>query len=113
MIKIRIETNLGKLDYLDKSIQNAISTGLQKAGFAIERDAKLFAPVKTGRLRASINTQKLTDLKISVQDGVLYGVYNELGTRYMNPHPFLLPAFEKNKLMIPRLVQEEINKILR
>lgn len=72
---------------------------LQKALLAlmlsIEKNAKRHAPVDTGLLRASIHTEPTRPAdKITVGDGVSYGVFQEFGTTKMRPHPFLRPAAE-------------------
>jgi len=60
---------------------------------AVEGHAKRLSPVDTGRLRASIHTEPLRPAKkISVKDGVDYGVYQEYGTYKMKPQPFMRPA---------------------
>lgn len=77
-----------------------VRAGAQEAvaeiALLIETEAKLLAPVDTGRLRASIHTELSPDkLKAMVLDGVTYGVFLEFGTRYIKARPFLFPAYEK------------------
>lgn len=65
----------------------------------IETDAKLFAPVDTGRLRSAIHSEvDANGLGGSVEVDVDYAVYQEFGTTRIPAHPFLAPAFEKNRL---------------
>lgn len=66
--------------------------------YKIEADAKLLAPVDTGHLRMSINTEiSNTGLSAEIGTNVDYSVYVEFGTRYMHPQPFMIPAAIKNK----------------
>lgn len=109
---IRVEVDLKGFDLVEPKIQKAIGTGLDKAGFQIERDAKVFAPVRTGRLRASINKLR-TKLTLRVQDNVHYGVYQEFGTRRMNAHPFMKPALLKNITKIKMFITNEIRRVLK
>lgn len=53
-----------------------------RLGEAIERDAKRYAPVRTGRLRESIR-HYLEGHTLIVEAGAAYAAYVELGTR---PH---------------------------
>ena len=109
---INVKVDLKGFDLINPKIQKAIGTGLDKAGFQIERDAKIFSPVRTGRLRASINKFR-TKLMLRVQDNVHYGIYQEFGTRKMNAHPFMKPSLIKNIPKIKSFIIQEIRKVLR
>ena len=68
---------------------------LTKAAVAVELAAKRFAPVDTGRLRASISHTVERDDKGPVAfigSNVNYAIYQELGTRYQPGTPYLRPA---------------------
>lgn len=111
-----IEVKNIKLDtaVLDKFIaQSGMSDdqALRATAFQIEGWAKSMAPVKTGALKGSIKAQKIADKHYYVQDGVLYGIFQELGTRFMAAHPFLIPAFEKARDYIVEAVKKELDKI--
>jgi HK97 gp10 family phage protein len=60
----------------------------------VEAVAKTLAPVDTGALRNSLNSEQITPVLWKVQDGVTYGIYQELGTYKMAAQPFLIPAVE-------------------
>lgn len=51
--------------------------------------------VVTGDLRASIAWTPQAPLRIFVHDGVVYGVYQELGGEHMPARPFMAPVFEE------------------
>ena len=110
---IRVKVNLKGLDILEPKIMKAVQRGLKKTGLAIERDAKIKSPLDTGRLRASIHSNFKGRFTIVVQDNVHYGVFQELGTRFMKPNPFMKPALLKNIGKIPRFIQEELRRVLR
>lgn len=57
----------------------------------IEADAKVFAPVDTGNLEASI-TSDVKGLSAEIGPTASYGIYQELGTSKMAPQPFMGPA---------------------
>jgi HK97 gp10 family phage protein len=65
-------------------------------GLAITGETAQNAPVDTGALKASIVSESHMegDLTFIVQDGVTYGVFQELGTSKMAAQPFLVPAVE-------------------
>lgn len=90
------------LDLTQAGIRRKASQVVRKSAFAIERNAKVRAPVDTGALRSSINTSLfghgLTgDSPIGAEVGpeVHYGQFVELGTARMAPQPYLGPAFDE------------------
>jgi HK97 gp10 family phage protein len=54
-------------------------------------------PVDTGALINSLgaNSKMIAELTYRLQDGVEYGVFQELGTSKMTARPFLKPAIEE------------------
>lgn len=110
---ISVTVDLKGFDKVEPKVRGAIKTGLKKVGFNIERDAKIFSPIDTGRLRASIFTTQKGWKMVMVQDNVQYGIYQELGTRFMAPHPFMKPALNKNISRIPSIITNEIRRALR
>jgi phage gpG-like protein len=85
---------------------------------AVTRDAKIFAPVDTGRLRASI-TPSVTSSADAVQgvvgSNVEYAPYQERGTWPVKPDKtgprYLQRAFEKNVERIFNWIAKAIQKI--
>lgn len=98
----------------------AIDRIIRKAAFDIQARAMIAAPHDTGFLRSSIYTKTSKDTTYGVglvADGPLlpetdtstplgvavvavgaeYGIYQEMGTRYMPAHPFLVPAADAEK----------------
>lgn len=72
-------------------IDSDVSDFLERLGVAIEADAKVACPVDTGRLRDSLE-HEVNGRTLRVGTNVEYAVYQEEGTRYMDPQPFLRPA---------------------
>lgn len=95
---------------------------IAKAAFDVESRAKRRAPVDTGALRASIYTsvgggrssysvtktiakglgataftdeEKAEGLSANIGASVEYAIFNEMGSRKMGAHPFLIPALEE------------------
>jgi HK97 gp10 family phage protein len=73
---------------------NKVDKAIQKAGIKCAALAKKACPVDTGRLRSSIQYQGYI-LQMDVTTNVDYSKYIEFGTRYMQPRPFLGPAFQQ------------------
>jgi len=83
-----------KLDQILRDLEPDASKIVNKYGTAITGEAAKGAPVDTGALRASLLSEsKLREkLLFILQDGVEYGVFQELGTSRMAAHPFVVPA---------------------
>lgn len=93
-----VDSLLSKVKLLVPRIRAATEQAVAQTALLIETDAKLNAPVDTGRLRSSIHTEIAPNkLSAMVLDGVTYGVFLEYGTRYIRGRPFLFPAYEKNR----------------
>ncbi|KKL56162.1 hypothetical protein LCGC14_2248180 [marine sediment metagenome] len=93
---------------LDKAIANvkkfqfikreAIRIAVRDIALDVERTAKEFVPVLTGRLKTSIQTDLtalLSGLTFSAMVGspVKYAPFVEFGTRKMHAQPYLYPAW--------------------
>lgn len=113
--------------------------GIKKATIKVQGDAKLLAPVNTGRLRNSIQSEtKEIGGKVvgRIFTSLEYAPYVEFGTGQrgetspsppkspddlyyrqdwagMEAQPFMYPAAKQNEKVVPRIVGEEIRKELR
>ena len=85
------------LDKITDEIRPKAHKVIGQFGFVIVGDAAVMAPYITGALHDSILSESgfVADLTWRVQDGVTYGVFQELGTSKMAAHPFIVPAIEK------------------
>lgn len=85
------------LDRITAEIRPRASRIVNTYGLAIASTAAQNAPVDTGALRNSIlsESQMDGDMTFTVQDGVEYGIFQELGTHKMAAQPFLIPAIEE------------------
>lgn len=108
-----IGVNVGKLE--NKALRNAAKPVLE--------DAKVNAPVRTGKLKKGL---KITRVKkkegvkyilVGVDRGdnseIFYGKFIEFGTSKMTARPFMQPAYEKNKDNIKRTIAETLKEGLK
>ncbi len=77
-----------------KHTREQASKMIHSATLAIEGQAKLNAPYKTGLLRRSI-THEVSELEGAVGTNVEYAEHQEYGTRYMDAQPYLRPAVDE------------------
>ncbi len=90
-----IVLDTAKLDQIMAGLNFNTDQVIKWLAFQVEAGAKMRAPVDTGALRNSLQTEKVEDGVWRVRDGVEYGIWQETGTSKMPPHPFLIPACEQ------------------
>lgn len=96
---VRVELDTRKLDRLLRESPGKADKVVREWATIIAGDAAKGAPVATGALRASIlanSPEKRGPMKYRIQDGVEYGIWQEIGTKHMTGHPFLIPAVERH-----------------
>lgn len=95
-IKFNVDTKLDK-EIVIKKAKNVLFRSMAK----INELAKHFAPVDTGRLRASIHLFPLAkgETTYTVSDGVEYGIHQEYGTFNMQGTPFIRPAADEVRVI--------------
>lgn len=100
----------------DKRAKSNIANSIVNKGAAIvEGAAKVLAPVDTGALRRSINTQQATGMTTAtatVGTGIEYAIYQEFGTINQSAQPFMHPAVQQSRSKVQKLAQNEINKAM-
>ena len=109
----QIGANVGKLE--NKALKNAAEPVLE--------DAKVNVPVRTGKLKKGLkitNIKKKEGIKyilVGVDKGdnseAFYGKFVEFGTSKRVAHPFLQPAYEKNKNTIKEIIAETLKEGLK
>jgi hypothetical protein len=75
---MRVSTK--KLTEYPPTVLNRLPGVVKKHAFSMQARAQQLAPVDTGALKNSMNSREFSKLVWHVQDGVLYGVFQELGT---------------------------------
>jgi len=80
-----------------------IRKGLEIVGQVGEDAAKRYVAVDTGNLRRSITHElggRGFNQYVRIGTNVLYGLFQEIGTRNMPAHPFLRPAMSDIKSFV-------------
>lgn len=81
------------------AVGDKVAQVLRKTAMDIEADAKMFAPVDTGNLRASIGHTDLAvtagALETVIGPTAEYGAFVEFGTSRMAPHAYMGPALDR------------------
>ena len=95
------EAFASKMVLFKKRLGNELEQAMQESVLWVERDAKRFAPVLTGTLRASIASMvegTVTDeIRGYIGSNVSYSIHQEFGTSKMGAQPYLRPSIEKNR----------------
>lgn len=79
---------------LDSALQNEVYRYLASWAADVKAEAMRTVPIRTGYLRSSIYAE-VKDWVVTVGADATYAYFVELGTRYMQAHPFLYPSIEK------------------
>jgi HK97 gp10 family phage protein len=92
----RAKTQLAKLEY---SVVSNLDEAAKAGAEALAEEARKRAPVRTGKLKASIATRKGTKgtkdrAEWVVFTGVFYAHFVEYGTRKMSKRPYMRPAVD-------------------
>ena len=93
-MKVKIDT--AKLDAIVANLHPGTARIVNTYGTAMAGKAAILTPKDTHALESSILAESKMSgaAKYTIQDGVEYGVYQELGTSRMAAQPFLVPAIE-------------------
>lgn len=90
---------------LDTSVLDAMTADMPAKATKIVRETALSvqglavvnAPFLTGFLRGTIAAIDKGNITFWVEDATEYGIFQELGTRKMPAHPFMVPAVENER----------------
>lgn len=94
--------------------KNVLSIVLTKGLEEIETLSRQYVPVRTGRLRSTIMTERFSELEGAVMAYAEYAKFVEYGTRYMRAQPYLRPALMMStpsiinylKMVLPEKLRE-------
>jgi len=108
-IKVQIKPSLERVGDAFRAIRAgaALQKGIEKFGWAIERESKRYSPVDTGRMRASITTD-IGNLRARIAPNVVYAGFVHEGTRYMKGRPFMRWGVEAAEPEAPQGIKAEV-----
>lgn len=85
-----------------EEVDTRIAAGLAEIGSAVERDAKVFVHVRTGKLQRSIR-QVMEARAVHIGSDVEYAADLELGGPHRAAYPYLVPSLEGNREKLRRI----------
>jgi hypothetical protein len=104
--QVNLQINYAAVRALLTNPRGDVAHELLRRGHNVESLAKKYAPVNTGRLRASINTRLVTyagNLAVLVGTNVNYAMYQHEGTGIYGPHGTpIVPVRAKFLKFIPK-----------
>ena len=94
---------------MNSAIEAGSSRGIDEVALLLESDMRMYAPIKTGALKASIETDKLDKLSTIVGSDIYYAhyvdkYYENKGMSYVDM------TMESNEDLIADIIIEEILK---
>lgn len=92
-----IEEFAEKMRTLDQYTQAYVQDALNEVGQLVASRARQIAPVRTGLLISSIFAEIIYKWVVKIACRVPYALFQELGTRYIQPRFFLTRALEENR----------------
>lgn len=119
-IKVTIQPPLQQLvqafEGFERILIKRLSEGIRGYALLVERGSKIFSPVDTGRMRASIGTSMgmtPNSLRAFVQTNVDYAIYVHEGTYKMRARPFMKWGLDAYRREGDRLIVEKIKQATR
>jgi len=111
MPKVGVRTTFNWRGALAKrAVREAADVGLGLAAVVIRNDSSGRAPVRTGRLRDSHDTERKRLLLHSIVATAPYAAFVEFGTVRMAAQPFLRPALATGRATIIKLVGQRVKR---
>lgn len=111
---VTVRIDLKKMDILIPKITNAVNEGLKRIGNNIERDGKIFAPIDTGLLKATIKSIP-SNLKVLIGSPLKYaGIMEQPGNVLTaGQRPYMHPSLLKNIPTMANIIAQEIKKVTK
>ncbi len=78
----------------DSGMQREVHSFLASWAADVKAEAQRIVPVRTGYLRSTIYA-KVQEWVVEVGADAAYALFVELGTKYMQAHPYLYPAIQE------------------
>lgn len=107
-MKTVVTLEFNHFDEIAAKLPDAVAQVVETSAFVIEGEAKVLAPVDTGNLRASYQTEKTRPdgTQFLVGTNVEYAPFVEFGTSKMAAQAHLTPAAEQER---PNFIRDMSN----
>jgi HK97 gp10 family phage protein len=89
-----VEEFKAAMQLFDSGIQREVHSFLASWAADVKAEAMRQVPVRTGYLRSTIYA-KIQEWVAEIGADATYALFVELGTKYMQAHPYLYPAIKK------------------
>jgi HK97 gp10 family phage protein len=96
-----------------KEIQNVGHIMALPAAQYVAKQARGYAHVITGYMRDHTVAKKVSDTQADVVSTAPYAEFEEFGTRFRPPHPFIRPAMADAAIHLPQMSAKEVNAEIR
>jgi HK97 gp10 family phage protein len=94
---------------LDLGMQRKVHSFLVSWAADVKAEAMRQVPVRTGYLRSTIYA-KIQEWVAEIGADATYALFVELGTKYMQAHPYLFPAIEQHLPQLETIVTSAIEQ---
>lgn len=92
-------------------VVNRVKEVVKLNGAELTQEAQRLAPVDTSNLKNSIRmTLSGGGLIATIEEHTEYGIYQELGTRFMEAQPYMTPATMKQRMKFIADVKRAVEK---
>jgi HK97 gp10 family phage protein len=112
-MKVSVDLKFDLTPAIAARLGSAVGGIVEETAALIEGLAKTKAPVRTGALRNSIQSERTGEREAVVRVGVDYGIYQEFGTSKMAAHPYLMPAAEEAKPRFEERMRDAVREACR
>lgn len=96
-----------------RSLQNVGNILPLPAAQYVAKRARQYAHVITGYMRDHTVAHKVGDDKAELISSAPYAGYEEFGTRFRPPHPFIRPAIMDARVELPNMNKKEVDAEIR
>lgn len=109
-VTVKTQKRYSQIDSIVKMIRSNSDQACYDFARGTAAAARVNAHVITGYMKGSIRNERVGKGQHKVVVGASYAAYEEYGTRYRPPHPFLRPAVEANKARFQNQMRQIIHR---
>jgi len=97
------------------AIDEKISARMLDVGYSMQTDAQMRAPRRTGYMASQISFEMLgySAWSFRLIGRALYTIYQEFGTRYIQPHLFMTSSVQFHQQEMVQAIQDAVSEAIR